>query len=42
MLWQSTFHRASLICPVSLLDLTESPNLPFIIEKAVSLLDYLW
>jgi hypothetical protein len=34
MLWQSTLQSASFIWPVSLLDLTESPILPFIIEKA--------
>src|SRR5215211_143297 len=38
MLWQSTLHSASLTCPVSLFDLTESPNLPLIIENADSTL----
>ena len=41
-LWQSTLHKASFICPTSLLLRKESPNLPLMAAKADSAFDLLW
>ena len=41
MLWANTLQSASFIYPASLLLRKELPNLPFIMEKGVSMLDRL-